>query len=163
MSKVLSIYLLEDDDGFIKFVDVNISTFDPHFFQSSWDIRNRVHGLEGGAGIMPEELRVLCVQCVRCGNLVTRTSQEMHRCPVTNQTFAVEGDEDFWKSSEYRLDAVGTEGWSLNGITNEEFQGLFWICMTCDHVLSSSGRDRHVCPSTLKGALARNIGGERSD
>jgi hypothetical protein len=87
----------------------------------------------------------------------------MHRCPVTNQTPAVEGDEDFWKSPEYRLDAVGTEEWSSNGITNEEFQGLFWICITCNHVLSRSGRDRHVCPSILKGALARNVVREQSD
>ena len=50
------IYLLEDNDGFIKFVDINILTFDPHFFQSSWDIRNRVHGLEDGASITPEEI-----------------------------------------------------------------------------------------------------------
>ena len=87
----------------------------------------------------------------------------MHRCPVVNHIPAVEGDEDFWKSPEYRLDAVGAEGWCLNGITNEEFQRLFWICVTCNHVLSSCGRDRHVCPSILKGALVGNVGREQSD
>jgi len=34
---------------------------------------------------MPEELRVLCIQCICCRNLVMRTSQVMHRCLITNR------------------------------------------------------------------------------
>ena len=103
-----------------------------------------MNGLEEPTGITAEELGHLCIHCIQCGNFVTQTSQAWHECPndtnPSDEATSSNDDDGFFKSAEYRLDAVGT---SAGGVTKEEFEGLFARCLNCDRILTALGRERH--------------------
>ena len=101
-----------------------------------------MNGLKEPTGITAEELGHLCTHCVQCGNFVMQTSQAWHQClDDTKPDQATSDDDDnFFKSAEYRLDAVGT---SVGGVTKEEFEGLFVHCLNCNRILTASGCQRH--------------------
>lgn len=127
--------------------DVSIPKFDPDFFKSAWSLRRRVNGLEEPTGITLEELRQLCIQCERCGNFVTQTSQACHECyhgATNDQTASHGSDNDIFQSPEFRLDAIGKDPYSLGGMTIKEFEDHFSMCINCKRILTASGRGRHA-------------------
>lgn len=107
------------------------------------------------SGITKEELKILCVQCIRCKNIVSRMTQNYHQCPPSapSQDSDDTLDDDpensldhIFQSLEYRLDAIGDGDGALNGLTKSEFAELFSVCTSCDrYVMARDGREGHLC------------------
>lgn len=131
------------------FQDVELELFDPDFYSTCWTARHNANN----TGITEEELQRIGVQCVRCENIVSRTSYIWHKCPEPNS--GLRGDPeratdntDPLEEIEYRLDAVG-KGHMLHGLTREEFEGYFSVCIGCDRFLTPDGRKEHVCQKSF--------------
>lgn len=127
--------------------DVSIPKFDPESFKSSWSLRRRINGLEEPTGITFEELQQLYIQCERCGNFVTQTSQAGHEChhgATTGKGASLGSDNDIFRSPEFRLDAVGKDPYSLGGVTKKEFEDHFSMCLNCKRIMTASGRACHT-------------------
>ena len=63
------------------YLDVEIPVFEPRGFEFCWELRRRAGNIGGESGIMPEELKTLCTQCVKCKNFVSRSTHLFHECP----------------------------------------------------------------------------------
>jgi hypothetical protein len=127
--------------------EIEFTTFDPDIFQLCTALRSKALCLMQHSGITKEELKILCVQCIRCENIVSRVTQHSHRCPAAAPPPSDKASaDDIFQSLEYRLDAVGDQESTLNGLTKTEFEELFSVCTVCDrYVMSSGGRNGHLC------------------
>ena len=138
--------------------DVDFQPFDPDLIRTCWALRRKGHWLPGPdkeSGLTDEELRLLVVQCLRCKRLVSRTSHHYHRCPqvytLAAQPNLPSGPDVFFEESEvrhspgFRLDALGGETHLQYGLTNAEFEELFFRCMGCNRYVTAEGRYTHLC------------------
>lgn len=54
--------------------DVEIPIFKPWGFEFCWELWCRAKNIGGESGIMPKELKTLCIQCVKCKNFMQHLS-----------------------------------------------------------------------------------------
>ena len=93
--------------------DVKLPDFDPQTSSFNYlsGLLRKAHTLGGHSGITIEQLKAICIQCSHCKRLLSRITHQYHECPV-EESLEESDDGDFFKSPEYRLDAVG-EGAAL--------------------------------------------------
>ena len=134
--------------------DVDFQTFDPDLIRTCWTLRRKAYWLPGPdreSGLTDEELRLLIVQCSRCKRLVSRTSHHCHQCPSPCSNSQSKPDDvleepEVCHSPGFRLDALGgREGYLQHGLTQAEFEELFFRCMGCNRNVMVGGRYTHIC------------------
>ena len=135
---------------YLMATDVKFPDFDPQTSSFSYlsDLRRKAHALGERSGITMEQLKAICIQCSHCKRLLSRITHQYHECPV-KESLEESDDGDFFKSPEYRLDAVG-EGAALHGLDQETFENMFFQCVDCERVVTTAGRTYHVCPFLLE-------------
>lgn len=123
-----------------------IPEFDPAAFELSRKLWRKACSLTDASGITPEELAIFCIQCTRCKNYMTTTSQASHTCPNEDQqnNHTSPELEDPFNSPHFRLE-VGGEGKSAHGLTRQEFEIFFRICESCHGIATDRSYKYHRC------------------